>query len=69
MYTIYSPPGHHGILGRTIQKELQEDRDREKRCVKAQKELKKDRGKRCTCTKAKIKQYTKPENRRKLNTE
>ena len=66
MYTIYSPPGYHGKLGRTIQKELQEDRDREKRCVKAQKELQKDREKRCTCTK--IKQYTKPENRRKLNT-
>ena len=66
MYTIYSPPGYHGILGRKIQQELQ--KDREKRCVKAQKELQKDREKRSTCTKAKMKQYTKPKIA-KLNSE
>ena len=33
MYTIISPPGYHGILGRRIQKELENERT--KRCLKA----------------------------------
>ena len=33
MYTIISPPGYHGILGRKIQKSLEEERT--KRCLKA----------------------------------
>ena len=33
MYTIVSPPGHHGILGRRIQQELENERT--KRCLNA----------------------------------
>jgi len=32
MYTIISPPGYHGILGRKIEESLQ--KERAKRCVK-----------------------------------
>ena len=32
MYTIISPPGYHGILGRNIEESLQ--KERAKRCVK-----------------------------------
>ena len=33
MYTIASPPGNHGILGRRIQRELEHERT--KRCLNA----------------------------------
>jgi len=32
MYTIISPPGYHGMLGRKIEEDLQ--KERAKRCVK-----------------------------------